>query len=236
MSVSRVVTHSSPPPEPGSPHVQEKRRRKRAEILQAALRTFRAKGYHNATLDDIAEHVGVRKTALYHYFPDKQAILHECHRESLGELERIMREARAHATAREQLTFVIREHVRMMTDTLAMSPLAFEITALSSERDLPVMAGRDRYERQLRAIIEQGMRDGEFRQGDAKIAVFVVLGAVNWIARWYKPGGRLRAPELGSEFVAQLLGGLQTREAAPARSPRARRAAPRRTRSPRGSD
>ena len=63
-----------------SPHVRDKRERRRAEILHAALRAFREQGYHATTLDDIAEHVGVRKTALYHYFPDKEAILYECHR------------------------------------------------------------------------------------------------------------------------------------------------------------
>ena len=81
--------------ESGSPRVREKRRRRRAEILHAALRAFRDKGYHATTLDDIALHVGVRKTALYHYFPDKQTILHECHREASVELARIVREARA---------------------------------------------------------------------------------------------------------------------------------------------
>ncbi len=209
-----------------SPRVLEKRRQKRAEILQAALRTFRAKGYHTATLDDIAEHVGVRKTALYYYFPDKQSILYECHRESLAELARIMREARAHATATDKLAHVIREHVRMMTDTLAGSPLAFEITALSSERDATVIAGRDRYERQLRGIIEQGIESGEFRAGSSKVAVLVILGAINWIARWYKPGGRLEAPEMGAEFVAHLLGGLAVRAPvppSPSRTPRPRR-------------
>ena len=200
-----------------SPHVQEKRRKKRSEILQAAQRALRAKGYHAATLDDIAEHVGVRKTALYHYFPDKQSLLLECHRESLSELGRIMRETRGLDTASAKLAHVIREHVRLMTETLSGFPLAFEITALSAERDMPVVAGRDRYERQLRRIIEDGMRDGEFRPGDSKVAVFVILGAINWIARWYRPDGAWRAPELGAEFVSLLLNGLSTPRPAPSR-------------------
>lgn len=203
-----------------SPHVREKRRRKRSEILQAAQRALRAKGYHAATLDDIAEHVGVRKTALYHYFPDKQSLLLECHRDSLAELGRIMREARRLDTASAKLAHVIREHVRLMTDTLSGFPLAFEVTALSA--DTAVTAGRDRYERQLRRIIEDGMRDGEFRPGDSKVAVFVILGAINWIARWYRPDGAWRAPELGTEFVSLLLDGLTVR-VAPARRSRTAR-------------
>ncbi len=194
-----------------SPRVQEKRRRRRAEILHAALRAFGEKGYHSTTLEDIAEHVGVQKTALYHYFPDKESILHECHRESLDELARIMREAGRLGTASEKLAHVIREHVRVMTDTLQGSPLAFEVTALSPEKQARMIAGRDRYERQLRRIIDRGIRDGEFRKGNSKIAVFVILGAINWIARWYRPEGALRAAELGAEFADRLLGGLASR-------------------------
>jgi TetR/AcrR family transcriptional regulator len=191
-----------------SPHIQEKRRRRRAEILHAALRTFREKGYHAATLDDIAEQLGVRKTALYHYFPDKEAILYACHRESLAELSRILTGARALDAAAERLAYVIREHVRVMTDTLEGSPLAFEVTALSAERQREVIAARDRYERALRRMIQHGIAAGELRPVDAKIAVFAILGAINWIARWYRPEGSLHAAELGDQFAEHLLGGL----------------------------
>ncbi|NIM51779.1 MAG: TetR family transcriptional regulator [Gemmatimonadales bacterium] len=194
-----------------SPHVREKRKRRRAEILHAALRAFRENGYHTTTLDDIAEHLGVRKTALYHYFPDKEAILYECHQESLGEIDRMMKNARKLDTAGEQLAYVIREHVRIMTDTLEGSPLAFEVTALSAERQREIIAARDRYERELRRIIDRGIKDGEFRQVDSKIAVFAILGAINWIARWYRPEGAIHAPELGEEFAGHLVGGLTCR-------------------------
>jgi AcrR family transcriptional regulator len=194
-----------------TPRVAAKRQRRRAEILQAALRAFGEKGYHRTTLDDIAEHLGVRKTSLYHYFPDKEAILYECHRQSVVALARILREASALGTATAQLEHVVREHVRVMTDTLQGSPLAFEVTALSGPKRARMIAARDRYERRVRAIIEEGMRNGEFRKGDAKVAVFVILGAINWIARWYRPEGSLHANELGQEFVDRLLAGLARR-------------------------
>ena len=194
-----------------SPRIAQKRERRRAEILQAALRAFGEKGYHRTTLDDIAEHLGVRKTALYHYFPDKEALLYECHRESLVQLARILREAGRLPSPTAQLEHVVREHVRVMTDTLQGSPLAFEVTALTGEKQARVIAARDRYEKRVRRIIDEGMKAGEFRKGDPKVAVFVILGAINWIARWYRPEGSLHAPELGKEFVDHLLAGLVRR-------------------------
>ena len=193
---------------PQSPHVREKRDRRSKEILRAALRGFRERGYHATTLEDIAERLGVGKTALYHYFPDKESILYACHQESLAELDRIIKGTKELETAAERLGFVIREHVRVMTDTLEGSPLAFEVSALSPERQHEVIAARDRYERALRRIIAQGVEDGEFRAADPKIAVFAILGAINWIARWYRPEGSLHADELGAEFAHHLVGGL----------------------------
>ena len=198
-------------PENVSPHVREKRRRRRAEILHAALGAFRDKGYHATTLEDIALRLGVRKTALYHYFPDKQAILHECHREASAELARIVTEARRLPTAREQLVHVIREHVRVMTETLEGSPLAFEVTAFSPERQHELMAARDAYEKAVRRILERGMRNREFRRLDSKVAVFAILGAINWIARWYRPEGALHAPELGEQYAEILVRGMARR-------------------------
>jgi len=195
----------------GSAHVRERREQRQRDILHAALRAFRENGYHATTLDDIAEHVGVRKTALYHYFPDKEAILYECHRESLNEIRRVMKEAMKLETATERLGYVIREHVRVMTGNLNGSPLAFEVPALSTERQAEVIAARDRYERDLRKLIEQGVKSGEFREVDSKIAAFVILGAINWIARWYRPEGALHARELGTQFTNHLMGGLACR-------------------------
>ena len=80
--------------------------------------------------------------------------------------------------------------------------------ALSTERQAEIIAARDRYERDLRKLIEQGVESGEFREVDSKIAAFVILGAINWIARWYRPEGALHARELGTEFANHLLGGL----------------------------
>ncbi len=150
----------------------------------------------------------MRKTALYHYFPDKEAILWACHQESLAELDRIISGARRLDRASQQLAHVIREHVRVMTDTLEGSPLAFEITAFSPERQQKIIAARDRYERAVRRMITRGIEDGEFRPVDVKIAVFAILGSINWIARWYDPDGALKADELGRQFAAHLVGGL----------------------------
>ncbi len=194
-----------------SPHVRAKRRRRRTEILHSALQAFRARGYHATTLEDIAAQLGIRSAALYHYFPDKDAILYACHREGLAEVERVLAEAKdKYASAREQLRYAIHEHVRVMTDTLEGSALALEVSALSSRRRAEVIAERDRYERALREIVQDGVRRGEFRAVDPKLTIFAILGAINWIVRWYRPApeGTAGPAELGAHFADHLVEGL----------------------------
>jgi AcrR family transcriptional regulator len=189
--------------------VARKRRRRRDEILHAALRAFRERGYHGTTLEEIAGRLGLQKTALYYYFSDKEALLYECHRRSLDELDRVLEETDAGTKSpTEALMHVVREHVRVMIETLEGSSLAFEVSALSPEHQSEVVAARDRYERRLRQIIADGCRSGEFRPVDPKLAVFAILGAINWIARWYRPEGSLDSPELGAQFAQLLVGGL----------------------------
>jgi TetR/AcrR family transcriptional regulator len=191
-----------------SAHVRAKRQRRRTEILHAALRAFRSAGYHGTTLDDIARQLGVRKTALYHYFPDKEAMLHACHREGLEEVAGIVAAARRRTPYAEQLAHAIREHVRVMTDTLEGSSLAFEVSALSPRHQAEVIDARDRYERALRDIVRRGVAAGEFRPVDPKLAVFAILGAINWVARWYSPAGSIRPRTLGAHFADHLVRGL----------------------------
>lgn len=194
-----------------TPHVREKRARRRREILHAALQAVRERGYHATTLEDIAERLGIRKTALYHYFPDKDAIFHACHMESLAELDRILEEAAACCEdPAEQLRFVIREHVRVMTDTMEGSPLSFEVPSLPEPMRSEVIRRRDRYEAALRRIVSEGIAQGTFKEVDPKTAVFAILGAINWVSRWFRPDGEVSGPELGDRFADYFLKGLCT--------------------------
>ena len=192
-----------------SPHVEAKRHRRRREILDTAIQAFRENGYHATTLEDIADRLGVRNTALYHYFPDKEAILYECHREALVEVMGLLDEAREHSSSPSaQLRYLIRHHVRVMTETLSGSSLAFEVHSLAPEHEAEVIGKRDRYERGLRKVIEAGIEACEFRPVDPKVTVFAILGAINWIARWFNPGGAIRTPALGDAFANHLVGGI----------------------------
>ena len=65
---------------------------RRIEILKSAAAAFRRRGYHGASVDEIASALAMTKGNLYYYFRNKEDILYACHEYSLGILLRLMRE------------------------------------------------------------------------------------------------------------------------------------------------
>ncbi|HYM24049.1 MAG TPA: TetR/AcrR family transcriptional regulator C-terminal domain-containing protein, partial [Vicinamibacterales bacterium] len=71
-----------------------------------------------------------------------------------------------------------------------------------------VIAKRDRYERGVRALIVEGVRRGKLRAADATVATRAFLGALNWTAQWYRPGGQLDSRAIADRVADYAVGGL----------------------------
>jgi hypothetical protein len=66
---------------------------------------------------------------------------------------------------------------------------------------------RDQYERGVRLLLAGGQRHGLVRPGEPKLQAFALLGALNWVARWYRPGEG-DPDQIIHSFRDQLLRGL----------------------------
>lgn len=49
----------------------------REEILSKSLEVFRCRGYHNTSMNDLANAVGLLKGSFYHYFDSKETLMKE---------------------------------------------------------------------------------------------------------------------------------------------------------------
>jgi AcrR family transcriptional regulator len=182
---------------------------RRIEILKSAAAAFRRHGYHGASVDEIASALDMTKGNLYYYFQNKEEILFACHDYSLDELLSLLDEVRAEPTPPDdKLRRLILAFVHMMLDELEGTALTLDLRALGPTLMKRVIAKRDRFDHGLRAIIQQGMDEGIFRQGDPKMIGFAVMGAVNWVTKWFDPNGPLTSEEIGQRFADYLVGGL----------------------------
>ena len=185
---------------------------RRIEILKSAAAAFRRRGYHGASVDEIASALDMTKGNLYYYFQNKEEILFACHDYSLDELLALMDQVRAEASGPDdKLRKLILAFIHMMLDELQATALTLDLQALSPVLMKRIITKRDRFDHGLRAIIQQGMDDGLFRAGDPKMIGFAIMGAVNWITKWFDPAGPATSDEIGAAFADYLVGGLLNR-------------------------
>jgi len=189
------------------PDRAEQQELKRKAIIREAARIFSRRGCHGATLDDVADRLGVSKAALYRYVRNKNDLLFACHEEAMEIADRTLTEGeRSGRTGLEKIRIGMSAYLAEMIGELGVPVLILEENALQGEEAARIYALRDAYERRLRALVEQGIADGSILPMNPKLAVFMLLGAIHWVTKWYNPDGAWQAGE-----VAEALMELVTR-------------------------
>jgi AcrR family transcriptional regulator len=185
----------------------------RIEILKSAAKAFRRLGYHGATVEQIAAALHMKKGNLYYYFKNKEEILFACHQYSLDRVLGLLEEIeRSDLAPTDKLRTLIVAFVHTILDELHGTALFLQLDALSPSHSKGIIARRDRFDRGIRRVIEAGISMGEFQAfaaGDGKLLSFAILGAVNWIPRWYHPNGPATSSEIADRFADYLVRGLR---------------------------
>lgn len=183
--------------------------RRRIEILKSAAAAFRRRGYHGASMGEIADALRMTKGSLYYYFRNKEEILYFCHDYSLDILLALLAQVETEGAAPEgQLRQLVTAFVHMIIDELHGTALTLDLGALSPPLLRKVILKRDRFDRGIRRILQEGMERGVFARADPKLLAFAILGAVNWISRWFDPKGPATSQEIGMAFADYLVAGL----------------------------
>jgi AcrR family transcriptional regulator len=187
----------------GSPRDKER------EIMAAALALFRDQGYHATSMQDIADAVGLQKGSLYHYLESKEELLYRIALDTISEYDRGLEAiAASDLPAAEKLRRAVQAHVRMQSHDVGTVTLLRDSGHLQPEQRQVIRGLTRRYAELVEAVIAGGIASGEFRAVDAKMATFAILGACNWIHRWYAAGGRLRPEEISAAFTDFFLRAL----------------------------
>ena len=182
----------------------------RIKILKSAAKAFRRLGYHGATVEQIASALHMKKGNLYYYFKNKEAILFACHQYSLDRLTQLLAEIEhSELPADVKLRRLIVAFVHTILDELHGTALFLDLEALSPAHLKAVIVRRDEFDRGVRRVLEEGMRTGTFGRGNPKLLAFALLGAVNWIPRWFNPEGPATSQEIADYFATFLIEGLR---------------------------
>ena len=182
----------------------------RDDILDAAAQVFREKGFHGASMADIAGSVKLQKASLYHHVASKQEILLELLERALALLEEeITRVASQNIPADRKLRLMIRAYLQALAEYPDLSAvLLFEHRSLDKKSHARHVPHRDRFEGLWREVINEGKRAKIFDCPDTGLAVRALMGTMNWTLTWYRPNGPLAITRIADEYANLFLGGL----------------------------
>lgn len=190
----------------------EQYRLKRQAVIREAGRAFSREGFHGTSLEDIAKTLNVTKAALYHYVKGKHEILYECHKlaQSLGE-EAMQKASEEGDNGLEKLKLFLTSYIETLTGEFGSCVVLTDVDSLRAEDRREIIAGRDKFDAGFRAMIQEGVDDGSIRSCDPKLADLLIMGAVNWVPKWFSPDGDRTGREIAEGFVDLLVHGLESR-------------------------
>ncbi len=194
------------------PSRTELRDAKREALLREAATAFNRQGFHATSLEEIARNLGVSKAALYHYFPNKQNLLRECFETAMEVAFTSYDEAKLEGrNGREKLRLTVSKYLERMINESSCVVAPLEDTALSATHRNQLVRERDRFENLMRNLVREGIADGSIIPCDPKLVVFTILGALNWVPKWYRRTGPWSSADVATAIMELFDRALSTR-------------------------
>ena len=183
----------------------------RERVLDAATQLFAQQGYDATSVSQVIERAGLTKGGFYHHFASKDALLYEVYGDLITrQLERMDEILARRLPAGETLRALIVDLVET-TAASAQRALVFwrELHRLGDEHTEQYRRARRRYHDAVRKLIRSGQASGDFaRVASADTITFTIFGVINELPLWYRPGGRKKPAQIGTELADFVLAGL----------------------------
>lgn len=196
-------------------HVRAALSDKRARILEAAIKVFAERGFHTATVAEIARAAGVADGTIYLYFKGKDDLLLRLFDEKMTELLSEVRcELGKEKTAPEKLRRFIQLHLALVE----RNPELASVLIVELRQSAQFLKAADRaklaaYVDLIAEVVRAGQESGELSQGISPAAVKrAIFGALDELALgWLLSGRRTSLKKTAAEVAEWLVRGLKAR-------------------------
>jgi AcrR family transcriptional regulator len=161
---------------------------RQAEIIAKATTVFQKRGYEAATLDEVAEALGLRKASLYYYVGSKPGLLHLVFDRAISvALDRLGSLTKA-GSPEERLEALIRHQVQMIVEDPNLFQVFFDHHAyLTDEAKAAIRKKEQRYLRLCSEVVEDAVAAGVIPPMDKRYGAQAILGITSWIYKWFDP-------------------------------------------------
>lgn len=181
----------------------------RQAVLDAAVSLFIRKGYDATSIGDIAESLGVTKSAVYHHITTKEALLAEALDKALDELDATVDAAsKATGPASDRLREAVRRSVEVLVAHQPAVTLLLRVHG-NSATELAVLRRRRSIDTRLAGLVREAVDEGALRADlDPDVVSRLLFGMVNSLVEWYRAGGQLSTETLAATVAALAFDGL----------------------------
>ena len=172
-------------------------KRRDREVIDAAAKVFYRRGYADASVQDIADELGILKGSLYHYIDTKEDLLFRLLSETHDDVHAILDEVAEipDLDPLERLRLYVRRQVEFNVDNLVkMSVYYHDVERLSDERRSEIHNRRREHERWVVDLISDAQKQGVADPNvDPKILSRCIFATIIWPYQWFRPGRDKRA-------------------------------------------
>jgi AcrR family transcriptional regulator len=164
----------------GIPLTEEEQSRRRHEIFHQVVPIVLKKGFHETSMHEIASAAGLGKSTLYDYFRTKDEILVYFFEDQLNDLtEEAQKIAMQNCSADVRLRKIMEAYVdSLQANKSLFMKLTLESQRLRVESQKQIQKSRHAYQDMIRALIEEGIREGVFRPVNPLLAARLLLGSI----------------------------------------------------------
>lgn len=177
-------------------------------LTDAAREIFAERGYHGASIRDVAKRAGLSLSALYYWYAGKQELLSAVLEDSVNDYFHTGDSA-LHASEDDpasRLCALVRATVEYRIRRQVDSAIAAqEFRNLEQPYRQRLVELRDSATQLWQDIVDEGVRDGVFRCAHPYDARRAIQAACNAIPQWYDPHGDVGPQELAERYVSIAL-------------------------------
>lgn len=168
---------------------------RRIQIIEHCAELFDKVGYHNMSMQMLADHVGLGKPTLYHYFPSKISILYAMHDNYLGGLLAALRSEESGDPLSSLRSVCIQILTKVATHPGYVRAFMDHYGELTGEMRSLIRAMRQEYFERIQGLVIAGIKSGRFRECDPEITTYGFIGMCNLTLKWYPTMAKERSPE-----------------------------------------
>ncbi|MCD4817308.1 MAG: TetR/AcrR family transcriptional regulator [Candidatus Cloacimonetes bacterium] len=191
----------------------KKQIQKRSAIIDAAIKTFSLKGFHQTKISEIAKHAEVADGTVYLYFKNKDELLMVAFDEIINEkLNIIKSKIDTDTTSLRKLLHFFKLHVKLFTEEPHLARFLSIELRQSSEfyQKYPEFKPLEKYTNFLEKLCQDTIQEGNIKPFDTKALAIIFYGTMDFLLlEWATGNQNFSLSKMEKKIVDILTNGLR---------------------------